>query len=76
MKRINLFDAIELKKTIKEQFDIDIHFHDSCAGQYFELEETNDMIIEYLTNYFLKKDIGILFNDKKNAFTLEDIKQC
>ena len=44
MKRINLFDAIELKKAIKSQFDIDLHFHDSCAGQYFELEATNDLI--------------------------------
>lgn len=76
MKRINLFDAIELKKTIKSQFDIDLYFHDSCAGQYFELEETNDMITEYLTNYFLEKNIGILFNDKQNAFTLEEIQQC
>lgn len=76
MKRINLFDAIELKKTIKSQFDIDIHFHDSCAGQYFELEDTNDMITEFITNYFLEKNIGILFNDKKNSFTLEEIQQC
>ena len=76
MKKLNLFDAIELKKSVKSQFDIDIHYHDSCASQYFELEETNDMIREYLTNYFLEKNIGILFNDKQNAFTLEEIKQC
>lgn len=76
MKKLNLLDAIELKKFVKSQFDIDIHYHDGCAGQYFELEETNDMIREYLTNYFLEKNIGILFNDKQNAFTLEEIKQC
>ena len=76
MVKINLFDVIELKKAIKDQFSIDLHFHDSCAGQYFELEETNDMVIEFLNTYFNTKNIGVLFNDKKNSFTLVDIKRC
>lgn len=76
MKRINLFDAIELKKTIKSQFDIDLHFHDSCAGQYFELEATNDLITEFLSNYFLEKNIAVIFNNDKNMFTLENMRQC
>lgn len=76
MKKINLFDAIELKKLIKTQFNIDLHFHDSCAGQYFELEATNDLITKFLSNYFLEKNIAIIFNNDKNMFTLEEIRQC
>ena len=76
MKRINLYDAIEFKKSIKEQFDIDVHWHDSCGGQYFELETTNNLITEFIEAYFREKNIGMIFNDKKTEFRLVEIEQC
>ena len=64
MKRINLYDAIEFKKIIKNQFGIDVHWHDGCGGQYFELEATNDLIIEFIESFSQdKKHVEIKFLD-------------
>lgn len=76
MKRINLYDAIEFKKIIKNQFGIDVHWHDGCGGQYFELEATNDLIIEFIESFFKEKNLGTIFNETKTEFRLVEIKQC
>ena len=76
MKRINLYDAIEFKKSIKDQFDIEVHWHDGCGGQYFELECTNNFITDFIETYFKEKNLGAIFNETKTEFRLVEIKQC
>lgn len=76
MKNFNLFDSIELKKELKTQFGINLHYHDTCSGQYFELEESNELVTDYITNYFFDKNYAVIFNDKRNMFTIKESKPC
>lgn len=76
MTRINLFEVQELKKQIKEQFGIDIVLHDETNPQTFELESTNDLIIDFINTYFLEKKLGTIYNDTKTEFRLVKIEQC
>ncbi len=64
VKMLNLFEANELIKSIKESNGAKLHLHDTCGGQYFTIdngnEETISLIIEYLTikkqKYSIQKD--------------------
>ena len=47
--------VIDLKKQIKENFGIELHFHDTCGGMYFSIDEKNDQISQYIENYFQKR---------------------
>lgn len=76
MTRINLFKVQELKTQLKEQFGIDIILHDKTNTQTFELESTNDLIIDFINNYFLEMKLGTIFNHTKTEFRLVNIEQC
>ncbi|MBQ9236161.1 MAG: hypothetical protein IJ184_06850 [Alphaproteobacteria bacterium] len=48
--------VIDLKKKIKENFGIELHFHDTCGGMYFSVDEKNEQVSEYIENYFKERE--------------------
>ena len=62
--------VLELKKAVQDNFGVYLHFHDSCGGQYFELEETNGDIKAFITAYLKERSIGVEFRENGLIFTL------
>lgn len=69
MAVISFSEAGELKAFIQKHFDVDLHIHDTCAGQYFSLDEPHDIVREFLIAYFKKQGIDVFISaDGMNFF--------
>jgi hypothetical protein len=68
---ITLDDAIALKQEIKNRFATDVHFHDGCGGQYFTLDEKNEAVVTYITDYYAKLSQKAVFSADGLQFTVE-----
>ena len=73
---INILEIIELKKTLDEKFDIKMHIHDACGGQYFSTDNLNPAGKKYIIDYFKNKNYQVIFTSNDTEFYLEDIRTC
>lgn len=69
---LNLSEVIELKKLVEEQFAVQLHFHDSCGGQSFSVDEPISRELEaILRTYFEKKRGQIRIAEDRHQFRVE-----
>lgn len=61
-------DVLKLKKYMDEKLSVYVHFHDSCDGQYFNLDEPNEEAKQALKDYFAKDDMKVIFSDDNMTF--------
>lgn len=71
MIAISFSEVSELKAEVKDRFSAVVHFHDRCGGQFFNLEEANDELKEYIEEFFAKKNMQAIFSEDGLHFTLE-----
>ncbi|MGN0806537.1 MAG: hypothetical protein ACI4MC_05815 [Candidatus Coproplasma sp.] len=71
---LTLNEVTELKKIIENRFSARLHFHDGCGGQYFTVDEPNDELKAFLTEYLSERKLEVRFSE--NGFTVEEISQC
>jgi hypothetical protein len=72
--RVTLDDAIRLKKSVKELFSAEVHFHDCCGGQYFSLDATDEKLKNFIESYFSKMNLQATFTDDGLQFTVHRAK--
>ena len=65
---INLNDIIELKKIIAEKYNIKLHLHDTCSGQYFTLEAKPDNIEDFINKFLAGKKLKANFSSDGLSF--------
>lgn len=70
---LSLNDIADLKKNLYEKFSVQIHFHDSCGGQYFTLENPTDELREHITAFFAKQNMNVLFSENGEHFSVEEV---
>ncbi len=63
-------DIIELKSNLLKIYNEKLHTHDTCGGQYFSLDKTNDEIENYIKQYLKKKNITPIFSEDKLSFSV------
>jgi hypothetical protein len=73
---ISLTDAITFKEEIKQAFQIELHFHDGCGGQYFSLDAGDASREESIRQYFASKQLRAFFSPDGLQFTVEKGKSC
>lgn len=67
---LSLDDVLDLKEYVKERFDEDVHFHDACGGQSFDVARMTPELKSYLTGYFDAKGLQAVFSDTDGVFSL------
>lgn len=70
MTIVNFSDVIKIKKAVNEKFGEYVHFHDSCGGQYFNLENTTPRIVEFIKEFVQTLGYFAKFDDDGFIFTL------
>lgn len=68
------FDTVRiLKAELMEKFNIYLHFHDACGGQYFSFDEvpSND-VLKYTENFFKNINCKIIISDNKLTFYIKE----
>lgn len=70
---LSLTEAANLKKEIFEKFSVQIHFHDGCGGQYFSVEKPTDEIKEYISAFFARQNLNVLFSENGERFSVEEV---
>lgn len=74
---IDIIKLIELKRTLAEKFQAELHIHDTCGGQYFSLENVVDhSSIDYINNYFSRYGYKVIFNNDYTEFHIEEMRIC
>lgn len=73
---MSLSEVVALKKEIDERYQIKLHFHDGCGGQYFTLEHTTADIQKYIADYLLKKNLCVSFSTDGRHFSIKEIARC
>ncbi len=73
---LDFTEVLELKKVVQEKYNIYVHFHDACGGQYFSMEETKDGVQQFIKEFFSVKKLLPVFTDDGLTFTLERIELC
>lgn len=66
--------AKRIKDIVSNNFDLYLHFHDSCGGQYFNFEEKpSDEVYTAIKKFFSKidKKIVVIISDDKMSFYLQ-----
>ena len=53
--------VLELKKAVQDNFGVYLHFHDSCGGQSFSIEEDSEELRGFITDFFAARGINIKF---------------
>lgn len=71
MAVLTLDDIIALKKQVKERFGQDLHSHDTCGGQSFDVQDLTPDLREFLTEYFGRKGLKPTFSDFDGQFVLK-----
>lgn len=75
MSIIDITKIIELKQVLNDKFDIQLHVHDTCGGQYFSVDNLEPSAKDFIENYFMERNYRVIF-DKEIEFHLEDIRLC
>ena len=70
MVTISFSDVTKIKKAVDEKFGEYVHFHDSCGGQYFNLENTTPEIVEFIKEFVQTLGYFAKFDDDGLIFTL------
>lgn len=70
---LTLSEVSELKALIKNKFNTTLHFHDSCGGQVFSLDESDKNIKEFITAFFTAKNLKVIFFDDGKQFSTEEL---
>ena len=52
MSIIDITKIIELKQVLNDKFDIQLHVHDTCGGQYFSVDNLEPSAKDFIENYF------------------------
>ncbi len=73
---LSISEAIELKKKLRDQFSVELHFHDGCGGQYFSLEKSSDELVASIKAYCAGRNICALFSADGLSFTVQEGKPC
>lgn len=66
--------AKEIKDIVSSEFDLYLHFHDSCGGQYFNFDEKpSDEVYKAIEKFFseIDKKIVVKISDDKMSFYLQ-----
>jgi hypothetical protein len=64
-------DVLKFKKEVEKDFGVNVHFHDSCGGQYFTLENSDKELSQFITNYFKKQNLQVEFSNDGLQFTVK-----
>lgn len=67
-------DAKKIKNIISKDFDLYLHFHDSCGGQHFNFDEKpSDEVYKAIKKIFneIDKNIVVKISEDKMSFYLE-----
>ena len=64
MVDFSVFDAVELKKVLRERFDVYLHIHDRCGSSFFRLDEANSEVAAFIKDYFAQRNIEADFDDE------------
>ena len=67
---LTLDEVIELKELVKERFHTDLHYHDTCGGQSFEVDNMTPEMRAYFTGYFDALDLRTAFSDTDGIFSV------
>lgn len=67
---LTLDEVIELKELMKERFNTELHYHDTCGGQSFEVETMTPEMRAYLTGYFDALNLRAAFSDTDGIFSV------
>lgn len=73
---LSISDVAELKRTIAEQFSLQIHFHDACGGQHFTVDEPTGALVNFLTEYFAERNLKVIFSEDCTHFSVEKLSLC
>ena len=73
---IDLTKIIELKRILSEKFDVILHVHDTCSGQYFEPENITPTAKDYIVQYLGELNYQVIWNEELTEFHLNDIRTC
>lgn len=67
-------EVLVFKKDLDEKFNVYLHFHDACAGQYFSLDEKDATTenAQNITRYFKDKNINVSFSDDYSIIKVEN----
>ncbi|MGN1203008.1 MAG: hypothetical protein ACI4RF_06900 [Eubacterium sp.] len=68
---LTLSEVADFKREISNRFSSNIHFHDSCAGQYFSLDGINNELRNYIVQYFSVRNMQTVFSDDGLQFTVK-----
>lgn len=68
---LSFSEVTELKNAAQEKFGAAVHFHDSCAGQYFSLEEADGELNAFIALYFADRNLRAVFSDDGLSFRVE-----
>ena len=64
-------EASKLKKAFDAKFHENVHYHDMCDYQYFELDVVTEDRVEFIKNYFENLGMTAVFNEEQNQFTVK-----
>ncbi|MCB7320655.1 RDAC family protein [Lacrimispora sp. 210928-DFI.3.58] len=71
MTVISLTEAAKLKAVLKDNFSVQLHFHDSCGGQYFSLDEpAEESLRQWIADYAEEKRLRAVFTEDRCGFYL------
>ena len=70
MAVLNLEEIVALKKAVKEQFGEELHAHDACGGQSFDVAEMAPELREFLTGYFDARGLKVAFSQVDGQFVV------
>lgn len=67
---LNLTQIIELKKLLSDSGAV-LHTHDTCGGQYFTLEKTDEKCINIIEGFLRQKGQSWSFSSDGKSFTVK-----
>lgn len=70
---LSLSDILELKKEIKSQFEVQLHFHDVCPKPYFTIENSYEAVEEFISKFLESRNYYPKFSDNHLQFTVEKL---
>jgi hypothetical protein len=64
-------DVSAFKNEVQNKFGVNVHFHDGCGGQYFSLDEVNEEVNKYISQYFSHLNLQADFSSNGLQFTVK-----
>ena len=68
---LNLFEVSELKKMITSETGAELHFHDTCGGQYFMVTQCTGKAVGLIWSFLKEKKQTAVFSEEECAFTIK-----